>query len=117
MKINNTPTFTLCLLTLLPAVCCAAVSTGSKETAPAADPSTLSSNNATEDKSRTPEKRPAGETHNLRCWQYGRLIFEEAIAAVPPELAASGISFRIKPDQKAALYLLDTNSGATCVVK
>lgn len=115
MKINNAITFTCCLLTMLPAVCCAAVSTGAKETA--ADPASLSSNNGTEDKSRTPEKRPAGETHNLRCWQYGRLIFEEAIATVPPEMAASGITFRAKPDQKAALYLLDTNSGATCLVK
>src|SRR3569623_3326669 len=104
MKINNAITFTLCLLTMLPALCCAAESAGAKETATAADQASLSSNNATEDKSRPPETRPGGETHNLRCWQYGRLIFEAAVAAVPPELAASGIGLRVEPEQKAALY-------------
>src|SRR3569623_3138998 len=108
MKINNAITFTLCLLTMLPALCCAAVSTGAKGTAPAEDPASLSSNNGTEDKSRTAEKRPAGETHNLRSWQYGRLIFEAAISVVPPEQAAAGITFHGKSQQKTAQNQHDT---------
>lgn len=56
-------------------------------------------------------------SHNLRCWQYGRLIFEEAIAAIPADVVAAGVPFRGKGDDKSSVYLLDTKSGATCLVK
>src|SRR3569623_637079 len=41
MKINNAITFTLCLLTMLPALCCAAESADAMETAAAADAARL----------------------------------------------------------------------------
>lgn len=79
--------------------------------------SVLSSNNGSESKGRTPEKREKAASHNLRCWQYGRLIFEEAIAAIPADVVAAGVPFRGKGDDKSSVYLLDTKSGATCLVK
>lgn len=77
----------------------------------------LSNDNGAEGKGRAAEKRSGADGHNLRCWQYGRLIFEEAIAAIPPEVTSEGWAFRGKGDQKASVYLVDTKSGATCLVK
>ena len=75
-----------------------------------------STSKAAEDK-RAPQQRVNGEGHYLRCWQYGRLLFEEPVAAIPPELAAQGWSFRGKGEQKGAMHLLDTHSGTTCLLK
>lgn len=108
----------VCLSVALPTAAAAELHAGDKKGAAAAQTgAALSSNNGADAPRSTTEKRTAGAGHHVRCWQYGRLIFEEAIAAIPPEVAAQGMSFRGPPDAKAPLYLLDTDSGALCLVK
>ncbi len=87
-----------------------------KTPSPSATADLALTSNAVDEKRRLAEKKTGENGHYLRCWQYGRLIFEEAIAALPPALLADGLAFPVKADQKAALYLLDKN-GATCLVK
>lgn len=77
----------------------------------------LASNNGAEEKPRAAERRPNASTHNLRCWQYGRLIFEEAIAEIPAEVASAGMAFPGKDEKRASVYLLDTKGGAICLAK
>jgi len=60
-----------------------------------------------------PASRNKGRT--LRCWQYGRLIFEEAVTSLPPSLAGRGQVFDGKSG-KQPLQLLDIHT-ATCLLK
>lgn len=115
MNIITKSASAVCLFAVAHAVSAAEPSNGGKNTA--ADAAPLSSNNATDDKGRSTSSRANGEGHYLRCWQYGRLIFEEAIAVIPPEVAAEGRAFRGKGEQKPSVYLLESKSGATCLVK
>lgn len=64
----------------------------------------------------TPGNKPGrGKSRStLRCWQYGRLIFEEPLNALPPDLAARSRSFEGKGSQ--SLQLLDIHT-ATCLVQ
>ncbi len=55
------------------------------------------------------------KSRTLRCWQYGRLIFEEAVTSLPPSLAGRGQVFDGKSG-KQPLQLLDIHT-ATCLVK
>ncbi|MCK7493701.1 MAG: hypothetical protein MZW92_21985 [Comamonadaceae bacterium] len=60
-------------------------------------------------------RHPATKSRTLRCWQYGRLIFEEAVTSLPPSLAGRGQVFDGKSG-KQPLQLLDIHT-ATCLVK
>ena len=58
---------------------------------------------------------PAPSRPTLRCWQYGRLIFEEPLASLPPEGAGPGYLFQGKAGQRS-VRLLDIHT-ATCVIQ
>jgi len=59
---------------------------------------------------------PAAATrgYQLRCWQYGRLIFEEFTRDSPPESAQDVL--RLHDGGGGPLLLLET-SNATCLLK
>lgn len=59
-------------------------------------------------------KKPA-PTPTLRCWQFGRLIFEEPVASAPATNIAGTHVFESKT-ASAPLTLIDMQS-ATCLVK
>lgn len=52
----------------------------------------------------------------LRCWQYGRLIFEENGVAAPPD--STTYALRMHADESRRTPLLVVNTGtATCLIK
>lgn len=54
--------------------------------------------------------------YRLRCWQYGRLLFDEPLAQIPAE--APGMTFRLQGDEtQASAYSLIDTRAATCLVK
>lgn len=63
----------------------------------------------------TPAKRPSGiaKGPSLRCWQYGRLIFEEPVSDVPASLGSSGHKFE---GPSGNLQLVDMHN-ASCLIK
>lgn len=65
----------------------------------------------------SPTARPAaGETlYQVRCWQYGRLLFEERDLTLPPEVAG-GLKLRGTDRNRQPVYVADTGS-ATCLIR
>ena len=63
----------------------------------------------------TPAKRPSGiaKGPSLRCWQYGRLIFEEPVSEVPASLTGSGHKFE---GRAGHLQLVDMHNSS-CLIK
>ena len=59
--------------------------------------------------------RKAAGGATLRCWQYGRLIFEEAVSTIPASLAAQTHVFEGRA-AGSPVQFIDTQS-ATCMVK
>lgn len=51
----------------------------------------------------------------LRCWQYGRLLFEERDVQLPADISA-GLKLRGTDRNKQALYVTDTGN-ATCLIR
>jgi hypothetical protein len=58
---------------------------------------------------------PAPTAYHVRCWQYGRLLFEERDLQVPPEVIG-GIKLRGTDRNKQPVVVTDTGS-ATCLVR
>jgi len=59
---------------------------------------------------------PSGETMYLvRCWQYGRLLFEERDLQLPADVSA-GLKLRGTDRNRQAVYLTDTGN-ATCLIR
>lgn len=104
----------LCAAVGMPAVQAAAAH---ENRSASAETNALASTSKAAEEKKVSQQRVNGEGHYLRCWQYGRLLFEEPVAAIPPELASQGWSFRGKGEQKGAMHLLDTHSGTTCLLK
>lgn len=50
---------------------------------------------------------------SLRCWQYGRLIFEEPVSEVPPSLGGTGHRFE---GRAGSLQLVDMHNSS-CLIK
>lgn len=54
--------------------------------------------------------------YSMRCWQYGRLLFDETLAQLPPETEATTIKLQGADRAHATYHLLDTRT-AVCLVK
>ena len=54
--------------------------------------------------------------YQLRCWQYGKLLFEENHVEFVDAKAKSGLELRRTQADHGQLYVLDT-SNATCLMK
>ena len=66
----------------------------------------------------TSAARTAGSTESLyqvRCWQYGRLLFEERDLLLPPDVSA-GLKLRATDRNRQAVYVTDTGN-ATCLIR
>jgi hypothetical protein len=60
---------------------------------------------------------PGGGAYTLRCWQYGKLIFEEDDLAPPPDTqTAYRLTLRERAGKRASLHLVET-LNATCLVQ
>jgi hypothetical protein len=53
-------------------------------------------------------------SYQLRCWQYGQLMFEENYLAIPADSAAYAL--RMTDRNRAPVYLVQSG-GATCLIK
>jgi len=62
-----------------------------------------------------PAKRPSSISKgpSLRCWQYGRLIFEEPVSEVPATLGGAGHKFE---GRSGNLQLVDMHNSS-CLIK
>jgi hypothetical protein len=64
----------------------------------------------------TPSARaPAEPLYVMRCWQYGRLLFEERDLTQPPEISA-GLKLRGTDRNRQPVYVTDTGN-ATCLIR
>jgi hypothetical protein len=65
-----------------------------------------------------PPVRPAPRASGLyqvRCWQYGRLLFEERDVQLPSDIAA-GVKLRGSDRNRLLVYVADTGN-ATCLIR
>jgi hypothetical protein len=58
---------------------------------------------------------PAQTTYLVRCWQYGRLLFEERDLTQLPEITG-GLRLRSTDRNRQAVYVTDTGN-ATCLIR
>jgi len=58
--------------------------------------------------------RPTGERPRLmlRCWQFGRLLFEDTVSSIPE----AAVRYRMENSTSASVYLLETKNGL-CFVR
>lgn len=61
-----------------------------------------------------PASAPTG-LFQVRCWQYGRLLFEERDVALPADIA-SGLKLRGTDRRQQPVYVADTGN-ATCLIR
>lgn len=63
------------------------------------------------------EKSPAASSgYRLRCWQHGRLLFEETDVALPPEGSRYALKFAGRDRNGRPLYVAET-LNATCLAR
>lgn len=55
-------------------------------------------------------------TYQIRCWQLGRLLFEENHVALPADLARQGLKLSATDRHGRPIYLTDT-ANATCLIR
>ena len=60
-----------------------------------------------------PRTKVSAKGPSVRCWQYGRLIFEEPVSEIPPTSGSQGQRFE---SQGGSFQLLDMHN-ASCVIK
>ncbi len=63
--------------------------------------------------------QPAARTaqrYQIRCWQQGRLIFDEHGIALPKDLSIDAATLRGRDAQQRHVYVIET-SNATCFVR
>jgi hypothetical protein len=58
---------------------------------------------------------PAEKGFQVRCWQYGRLLFEESDLQLPPEVTG-GLKLRGTDRNRQPVYITDTGSS-TCLIR
>ena len=66
-----------------------------------------------------PGPREPGETraiYQVRCWQKGRLIFDETGIALPKDIASGAVRLRGRDRLQRPLFVVET-ANATCFVK
>lgn len=60
---------------------------------------------------------PSGGGYQLRCWQYGKLIFEEDDLNLPPDAqVAYKLTLRERDGKRAPVHLVET-LNATCLMQ
>lgn len=100
-------------LSLLAMVAVAGVSSDRSAAAPAAKPAKAEVVPLNDDY-RPPAKRSGtNRGPSLRCWQYGRLIFEEPMSDVPPSVGGNSHRFE---GRAGSVQLLDMHN-ASCLIK
>ena len=57
----------------------------------------------------------APATYQLRCWQYGRLLFDEGPVTLPPEARQAATLVAI--DRHGAPLIVTDRGGATCLAR
>lgn len=60
-------------------------------------------------------KAPAG-TYQIRCWQQGRLLFEENQVSLPADSAKYGVKMTGTDRHGKPIYVADT-TNATCLIR
>ncbi len=63
-----------------------------------------------------PRPAPAGGGYQIRCWQYGRLLFEENRVTLPADAARYGIKMAGTDRRNKPIYVADTRN-ATCLIR
>jgi len=59
-----------------------------------------------------------GEGYQIRCWQYGRLLFEENHLDLAPTLPDHSITLQSSSGTHPPVYLLDSRNGnGLCLIK
>lgn len=71
---------------------------------------------AADSKARENVAKPAANAgdYQLRCWQYGQLMFEENYLGIPADSPA--FALRMTDRNRAPVYLVESGS-ATCLIK
>lgn len=69
----------------------------------------------------SPAPAPASDAartgpYQIRCWQLGRLLFEENHVALPADLARQGVKLSATDRHGRPIYLTDT-ANATCLIR
>jgi hypothetical protein len=67
------------------------------------------------DAGRPAAQPPAPGLYQIRCWQHGRLLFEDRIS-LPAQAAAYGVRMTGTDRQGRPLYMAETHN-ATCLVR
>lgn len=62
------------------------------------------------------EKAMKAATYQIRCWQYGRLLFEENQVALPADNARYGVKLA-GTDRKGQPLLVAETKNATCLIR
>lgn len=63
-----------------------------------------------------PAPRPGIGPYQVRCWQYGRLLFEENRVTLPANAAQYGIKMAGTDRRNKPIYVADTRN-ATCLIR
>jgi hypothetical protein len=67
-------------------------------------------------KARIAKPAPEREGFRLRCWQHGRLLFEEFISEVPASFTSQAMAMPTGDTPHGAVYLMNS-PGAMCLVR
>lgn len=62
------------------------------------------------------EKAMKAPSYQIRCWQFGRLLFEENQVALPTEKAQYGVRIA-GTDRKGQPLLVAETKNATCLIR
>ena len=63
-----------------------------------------------------PEKSSGAPNYQIRCWQYGRLLFEENHVGLSPDWTRYTLKIQGKDRDTNGLFVAETNN-ATCLIR
>jgi len=99
---------------LLPLAALAGITGGSTERTPNADAAKAPVVSAATSSDKA--ARAAAGTYQIRCWQQGRLLFEENQVALPADSAKYGVKMTGTDRHGKPMYVADT-TNATCLIR
>jgi hypothetical protein len=62
------------------------------------------------------EGKPAAGTYHIRCWQYGKLLFEENRISLPASNSQYGVRIGGTDRNNRPIYVAETKN-ATCLIR